>query len=232
LQIKLWSKLLKFLALDLSLRDLVIVIAEDKQVFFSENINLNKNRAAVLFANLDHAMKSVGVDFSDLKFIFSTVGPGNFNGIRVSLSFIRGIALGTNAIAAGISTMECLARSINTTRNIGVIIKAYPEHFYVQWFDKMCTAITKPELMQINTNINIPLKSEDLILVGNGSSAFAEKLGFDGQIIDMQSPTSSGLLNSAKKEILKKKLRPPEPLYLRSFEATEPSRWKNSPIVR
>jgi len=74
--------------------------------------------------------------------------------------------------------------------------------------------------MHINTNINIPLKSEDLILVGNGSIAFAEKLGFDGQIIDMQSPTSSGLLNSVKKEILKKKLRPPEPLYLRSFRAT------------
>ena len=68
MQIKLWSKLLKFLALDLSLRDLVIVIAEDKQVFFSENINLNKNRTAILFANLDHAMKSVGVDFDDLKF--------------------------------------------------------------------------------------------------------------------------------------------------------------------
>jgi len=228
----LWLELLKFLALDLSLRDLIIVIAGDKQVLFSENINLNKNRTAILFANLDHAMKSVGVDFDDLKFIFSTVGPGNFNGIRISLSFVRGVSLGTNAIAAGISTMECLARSINTTRNIGVIIKAYPEHFYVQWFDKKCTPITKPELMQIDTRINIPVKSEDLILVGNGSRAFAKKLDFVGQIIDMQSPTSLGLLNAAKKEILKKKLRPPKPLYLRPFEATEPSRWKNSPIAR
>ena len=81
MQIKLWSKLLKFLALDLSLRDLVIVIAEDKQVFFSESINLNKNRAAVLFSSLDHAMRSVGVDFSDLKFIFSTVGPGKITSL-------------------------------------------------------------------------------------------------------------------------------------------------------
>ena len=223
---------MKFLALDLSLRDLIIVIAEDKKVFFSENINLNKNRAAVLFANLEYAMKSVGIDFNDLEFIFSTVGPGNFNGIRISLSFVRGVSLGTNAIAAGISTMECLARSINTTKNIGVIIKAYPEHFYVQWFDKMCTPITKPELMQINTKINIPVKPEDLILVGNGSSVFAKKLDFQGQTIDMQSPASSGLLNSAKKEILKNKLHPPEPLYLRPFEATEPSQWKNSPTVR
>ena len=58
------------------------------------------------------------------------------------------------------------------------------------------------------SSVNIPiLNNEQRSKVGikykkKGNNA-AEKLGFDGQIVDMQSPTSSGLLNSAKKEILK-----------------------------
>ena len=170
-------------------------------------------------------------NLQDIDFLFSTRGPGNFNGIRIALSFARGLALGNSLKAAGLSTLECLARSINTNKNVGVILKAFPEHFYFQLFDKNYIALRKPELININEELNIVLKKDNCIIVGNECNQFAAKIGFAGKVIHLDNPLSSGLMKSALHYLKIKKFQSPDPLYLRPANVSEPIHWKNSPVI-
>ena len=223
--------MLNFIALDLSLKDMILIIADEKHVFFRKKSRLDKNKAGTLLKNLKKGMLASQIEFEDIGYIFSTIGPGNFNGIRISLSTVRGLVLGTKIVAAGISTMECIARSVSTEKNIGVILKAYPEHIYFQLFDNNYAAITQPELKNIKNKINIPVKLENMILVGDQCDIFSKQIGFRGKTITLESPTSFGLLNAVKGSISKNVFLPPSPLYLRPARATEPTNWKNSPII-
>jgi tRNA A37 threonylcarbamoyladenosine modification protein TsaB len=128
--------------------------------------------------------------------------------------------------------MECLARSISTSKNIGVVIKAYPEHLYLQWYDKNFKALTEPQLKNINDKFIISLKNEDFVLVGNGCDVLAKKYSFQGKIFRLESPLSVGIINSVKKALDINKFQPPDPLYLRQPSVQDPVHWKNSPIIK
>ena len=223
---------MKFIAIDLSLKYLLLIIADKEKIFFSKKIDLNKDKSGALLKNLQQAMSDIHIGLENIDFIFSTIGPGNFNGIRVSLSSIRGLVLGNSIKAVGISTMECIARSIRTKKNIGVIVNAYPDHVYVQFFDNNYASLTSAELIHINDKIKIPVKNTNLILVGDRCNDFSEKIGFIGEIVTMESPSLEGLLNSAKAAITKNIFLPPDPMYLRPARATKPIHWKNKPIIR
>ena len=222
---------MKFIVFDLSLKDLTIIIANNKSIVFKEKINVEKNKASLLFINIQKALKVSKNNLQDIDFLFSTRGPGNFNGIRIALSFARGLALGNSLKAAGLSTLECLARSINTNKNVGVILKAFPEHFYFQLFDKNYIALRKPELININKELNIVLKKDNCIIVGNECNQFAAKIGFAGKVIHLDNPLSSGLMKSALHYLKIKKFQSPDPLYLRTANVSEPIHWKNSPVI-
>ena len=75
------------------------------------------------------------------------------------------------------------------------------------------------------------LKKDNCILVGNECNQFAEKIGFDGKVIHLDNPLSSGLMKSALHSLKIKKFQPPEPLYLRPANVNEPIHWKKSPVI-
>ena len=48
---------MKFIVFDLSLKDLTIIIANNKSIVFKEKINVEKNKASLLFINIQKALK-------------------------------------------------------------------------------------------------------------------------------------------------------------------------------
>ncbi|MEM9853403.1 MAG: tRNA (adenosine(37)-N6)-threonylcarbamoyltransferase complex dimerization subunit type 1 TsaB [Pseudomonadota bacterium] len=69
-----------------------------------------RGQGEVLFALCERLMASTGVAWEDLNAIGVGVGPGNFTGIRISVSAARGLALGLAIPAIGISRFETTAR--------------------------------------------------------------------------------------------------------------------------
>ena len=67
-----------------------------------------RGQAESLFPMLEELMDEADLDWQDLDAIGVGVGPGNFTGIRISVSAARGLALSLGVPAIGVNTFEAI----------------------------------------------------------------------------------------------------------------------------
>ena len=225
---------LNFMALDLSLNHLIILLADSNKIYYKIKTPVKRDRAGVLFKNLQNIINEINFDLHSLDLLFSTVGPGNFNGIRVSLSTIKGFSISNNTQIAGLSSLEALSRSFLNSNNkyICSIIKASPDFYYIEWFNQSNKSIVTPKIININEKIELPVSINDIVLVGNDVELIAKSLNFQGEMYNIDSPSPESLFLLAKEAIISNHYIEPNPKYLREVNAKKPSLWKNTPIVK
>lgn len=73
---------------------------------------MQKGQAERLFPLLEEVLAAAGVTWRDLDALGVGVGPGNFTGIRISVSAARGLALGLGIPAIGVDGFDSRARCI------------------------------------------------------------------------------------------------------------------------
>lgn len=225
---------LNFIVLDLSLSHLVILLSHNNKVVYENKIALKRDRAGILFNSIQSMISELNLNLSDLDILFSTIGPGNFNGIRVSLSFVKGFAITNNTQIAGLSSLEAISRSFsnNNKKKIFSIIKASPNFYYIEFFNQFNKSIVPPRLINIDEEIELPVSINDIVLVGNDVEILAKNINFQGEMYSIDSPTPESLFYTAKDAIISSHFTEPNPIYLREVNAQKPSTWKNNPIIK
>ena len=225
---------LNFMALDLSLNQLVILLGDTHKIFYKKKVMVKRDRAGLLFNTIQNIINDLSLDLSSLDILFSTIGPGNFNGIRVSLSVVKGFAISNNTKIYGLSTLEAISRNFLNRNNkyILSIIKASTDFYYIEWYNQLHKSIVPPKIININEKIELPASINDIALVGNDVKLLAEKINFQGEMYDVDSPSPESLFLSAKESILSNNYIEPNPIYLREVNAQKPSLWKKNPIVK
>src|SRR6478752_10375267 len=68
-----------------------------------------RNQTTSVLEQIDHCLKLAGIAVSDLAAIAVAIGPGMFNGLRVSASIAKGLAIAGDIPLIGISTLEITA---------------------------------------------------------------------------------------------------------------------------
>ena len=225
---------LNFIVLDLSLSHLVILLAYNNKIIYKNKVALKRDRAGILFNSIQRLISELNLNLRDLDILFSTIGPGNFNGIRVSLSFVKGFAITNNTQIAGLSSLEAISRSFfnNNKKNIFSIIKASPNFYYIEFFNQFNKSIVPPRLINIDEEIALPVSINDIVLVGNDVEILAKNINFHGEMYSIDSPTPESLFYTAKDSIESSHFIEPNPVYLREVNAQKPSTWKKNPIVK
>ena len=74
--------------------------------------NMEKGQAERLMPLLEELLAEAGLGWSDLTRIGVGTGPGNFTGVRLSVAAARGLALGLNIPAIGVTRLEALAHGL------------------------------------------------------------------------------------------------------------------------
>ncbi len=92
---------------------------------------MTRGQAEALMPMLSAILSAQGKAWSDLDAIAVGTGPGNFTGIRISVSAARGLALGLGVPAFGVSMFEVMAFQ-DTSDNLLVSIPAPRDMAYVQ----------------------------------------------------------------------------------------------------
>ncbi len=99
------------LGLDTSAAHCAAALLCGKQVLAVRAAEMGRGQAEHLMPLLQDVLDEAGMTWADLDRIGVGVGPGNFTGIRISVSAARGLALALNIPAVGVSGFEAVAQT-------------------------------------------------------------------------------------------------------------------------
>lgn len=163
-----------------------------------------------------------GVKFADLTRIAVTVGPGSFTGLRVGLSFAKGLATALSIPCVGVNTLEALAASVGATGLVAGVLDAKMGQVYLQVFDGG-TALMAPDALEVGVaaaRLAELYSGGPATLVGSGAPLVADVLP-DATVLTpaYPDPTAVARLAAARPA----PTHSPRPLYLRAPYAVAPA---------
>lgn len=123
---------------------------------------MSKGQAEHLMPMLEQILAKQNLTWADLDAIGVGTGPGNFTGIRISVSAARGLALGLKIPAVGVTHLE--AQVYGVERPVTAQVPAPRDQVYVQTF---ADSITDPMLVPVQSNAAqsaAPLLSAEAII--------------------------------------------------------------------
>ncbi len=97
------------MGLDTALQRCSVAILRGDDVLADESVGMERGHAERLAPMAAAALAKAGVSLGDLDRIGVIVGPGGFTGVRVALSFARGLGVGTGIPIVGVTSLAALA---------------------------------------------------------------------------------------------------------------------------
>lgn len=163
-----------------------------------------------------------GVKFADLTRIAVTIGPGSFTGLRVGLSFAKGLATALSIPCVGVNTLEALAVLPDATGLVAGVLDAKMGQVYLQVFDGG-KALMAPDALEVGVaaaRLAELYSGGPATLVGSGAPLVADVL-LDAMVLTPAYPDPVAVARLAA-------ARPapthsPRPLYLRAPYAVAPA---------
>ncbi|GHF64040.1 tRNA (adenosine(37)-N6)-threonylcarbamoyltransferase complex dimerization subunit type 1 TsaB [Seohaeicola zhoushanensis] len=104
---------------------------------------MSKGQAERLMGLLEEVLAEGGTDWKGLDAIAVGIGPGNFTGIRISVSAARGLALGLGVPAYGIDGFAARREALGVTGAVGV--PAPREQVYLSLSGAAAELVERPE---------------------------------------------------------------------------------------
>ena len=102
---------MKILAVDTSALTLSVALTEDKKPVAQTTLNTGHTHSETLLPALERLMDFASWKVSDIDLFAVSEGPGSFTGVRIGVSFIKGLAFGGKK-CVGVSTLEALAYNL------------------------------------------------------------------------------------------------------------------------
>ncbi|MGB7241189.1 MAG: tRNA (adenosine(37)-N6)-threonylcarbamoyltransferase complex dimerization subunit type 1 TsaB [Sulfitobacter sp.] len=120
------------LAFDTSAAHCAAALLSGDRVVASAQESMTKGQAERLMGLCSDLVEQSGHRFCDLDAVGVGVGPGNFTGIRISVSAARGLAMGLGIPAVGINAFDALR--YGTSGPCQCVVDARRNQVYVQQF--------------------------------------------------------------------------------------------------
>ena len=165
-----------------------------------------------LMPMLEEMLSAAGAVWRDLKTLGVGIGPGNFTGIRVAVSAARGLALGLEVPAVGVSSLEAMA--FGSDGPVLCSLDARRGMFYVQRFGD------DPSGPALAASEDLPLPKPGGTVIGYRAEQLAERSGCVART-PVHGPAEA-IARIAVRRMRGPAPERPAPLYLRAPDAAPP----------
>ena len=82
---------------------------DGEKIFAEEFLNVAHTHSQTLLPMIETMLKTSGKTLADVEKIAVTTGPGSFTGLRIGVSCVKGMCLGTGKACVDVSTLEAIA---------------------------------------------------------------------------------------------------------------------------
>ncbi|KAJ55051.1 hypothetical protein ACMU_14945 [Actibacterium mucosum KCTC 23349] len=177
--------------------------------------DMTRGQVERLMPMIAETLTEGGAEFRDLDAIGVGVGPGNFTGIRLSVSAARGLAMSLSIPAVGVSILEALA--LHTPGPVLSCIDARRGRVYAQGFR---TAAPFDAALTDIAEIPQALSQQGLRCIGTGAAPVADHL--NAQVAPSHFAPAAAIARIAA-ERWQDAPAAPAPLYMRAADAAPAS---------
>ncbi len=221
------------MGLDTALQRCSVAILRDGEVIADKFLDMERGHAEQLAPMAAAALDTARAGVKDLDRVGVVVGPGGFTGVRIALSFARGLAIGTEVKVIAVTSLEALAGNVedgDPSVFIAPMVDARRGQIYAGLYEKSGYCLIEPFVSDPQEALKILVeKAGDapVLTIGSGARLAAAPAHWrpstgaaqiDSRIvarIAASAPAPSG---------------PPAPLYLRAPDAKPPKPGRFSAI--
>lgn len=204
------------LAFDSSLGGCIVAVLHGGQSY-SRALETEREQAAKLIPLVQEVMNEAGIAFDALGLIVTSIGPGSFTGLRISLSAARAMGLALGIPVQGVTTLEAMAHSaVPEDKDCLVILETKRSDFYVQAFDAQKQPLGEASCMD-SSALEDMVASHGYILCGDGLMRFRDGEGRAFRLLD---PVVLARVGLKKFNDNHNKADQPEPIYLRGADVS------------
>lgn len=134
---------MKILAVDTSALTLSVALTEDKKPVAQTTLNTGHTHSETLLPALERLMDFASWKVGDIDLFAVSEGPGSFTGVRIGVSFVKGLAFGGKK-CVGVSTLEALAYNLLGFKGIiSPVMDARRGQFYNALFESDGKTLTR-----------------------------------------------------------------------------------------
>lgn len=162
------------LAFDTSAAHCAAAVLRGKTLIARKSEEMGRGQAERLVPLLDEVIRDAKLDWSDLSALAVGIGPGNFTGIRISVSTARGLALALDIPAIGVSTFDAIAK-LATLPHLATV-PAPQDRVYIAPEGEAPTLVSMDEAHDLGLPLALPPAPADLV-VAMARVARAQLLG-------------------------------------------------------
>ena len=144
------------------------LVDEARVIAYASDI-IHRGHAEVLGPMVKSLLKSSSVNVKDLSRISVCTGPGSFTGVRVGLSFAKGLALPWGIPVVGVSGLEAWASKADPEKQDNIIAIADVRRNDVFWQRFENGLVAAHPVLSSAESAQRAVKPNDII-VGNGSA--------------------------------------------------------------
>ena len=214
------------LAFDTSAAHCAAALLFNDRILAAQTDVMSRGQAEHLMPMLDGMLATQGYSWADLSAIGVGVGPGNFTGIRISVSAARGLALSLGIPAIGVSTFEVMrgATSFKDSAKQLVSVPAPRDQVYLQIFENGAETGT-PIVHSIDQTLSSVEAEFDNFVLGHRAREIAGFIaaGVDGKDAELRDiPQTIARIAADKLADPDFTDAAPSPLYVRAPDAAPP----------
>ena len=138
------TDIMNFLSIDCSTA-IGSLFIKTKNKTFNKILQSDKSNNDLLMKQILDFFKGNNLKFDDISMIFVNQGPGNFSGLRGSLSIAKGISISKNLNLFGYDTFILSCASFFNKKDFIYSIIQFKQKYFVQKFDKNLNNISNIE---------------------------------------------------------------------------------------
>lgn len=213
---------MRVLSVDTCLGASSVAVIEDGRVLAARSEPMTRGHQERIAPLAREVAAEAGIAFPDLDRIAVTVGPGSFTGLRVGLSFAKGLAQALSIPCIGVGSLEALAASAEAEGFVAAVLDAKMGQVYLQAFDGG-KALMAPDALELGVaaaRLAELYYGGPAVLIGSGGPLLADVLEQARILTPVAAdPVAVARLAAARPA----PAHSPRPLYLRAPYATAPA---------